>query len=77
MGAYDLMEEEIDNFDRFKVKHRNCNPKIRETLMEEEAAPAYHDIILHMTSIGMTPMAKCHVCGDVESIICDERLNNF
>jgi len=46
-------------------------------LMEEEAAPAYHDIILHMTSIGMTPMAKCHVCGDVESIICDERLNNF
>lgn len=80
MAAYEeygLMPEEINLYKRFCGDHKACNPEAREIMMEEEAAPAYTDIVLHMSTIGMCPSAKCHVCGTSKSIACQERLDSF
>lgn len=72
-----LMPEEIELFRRFQETHRKCNPKDREVMMEEDMAPTYHEVILGMSTIGMSPWAKCRVCGKTESIACNRRLDGF
>ncbi|KKK80093.1 hypothetical protein LCGC14_2826930 [marine sediment metagenome] len=74
-NEYGLMPEEINLYEGFCKDHKTCNPEARGEMMEEEAAPAYTDIVLHMSTIGMYPSAKCSVCGTTKSICCQERIN--
>jgi hypothetical protein len=73
---YGLMPEEINLYKRFYEDHKACNPKVAEQLREESVAPIYTDIVLHMSTIGMCPSAKCHVCGVTKGIACQERLDS-
>lgn len=72
---YALMEEEISNFKEFQERHRRCNPKARSAMLEEDMAPTYCTITLEISTIGMSPSAKCLVCGKTESIICNKRID--
>ncbi len=74
---FSLMPEEILKFQRFQNKHHSCDPEVREAMIEESCAPTMTSIILHQTSIGMCPSARCEVCDCTESIICNERLDSF
>ena len=71
---YALMDEEISNFEKFRDKHSECNPKRRAEMAEESTHPTYCSITLWIKAVGALLMANCHVCGRSEAITCDERL---
>jgi|WetSurSiteA1Bulk_404760.scaffolds.fasta_scaffold07285_3 hypothetical protein len=74
---YGLMPEEIELFEQFKNRHRNCDPERREACIEEDVAPILFAIELCMSSIGMSPTAVCYICGQRNSIACEKRINSF
>jgi hypothetical protein len=73
---YALTDEEILKYKEFVKRHKECNPEVREALIEETVSSTLNEITLYMTSIGMFPSAKCGVCGNSESIACDEMIES-
>lgn len=65
---YALMDEEITSLNEFRKKHQSAHHA------QGYLATA---VVLQMSSLGMTPSVKCLVCGEAESITCDERVKQW